>query len=159
MNILSTEERAKLRTALENAPDEILIDAVNQYKDWRKRIADDFKALHGYLGIRVTELPTPKFPAASSTPTSHTPVPLPASDEAAPQQAVNKKPPGTACSRVGGTTKELILVKCCKPSTLEEINKHLSRGAGKLEETQSILKLLWERGDIAYDGSNYKLSK
>jgi len=149
MNILHDDERTALIESLRFAPDEILLDAVRQVKEWRHGVQKNFEELRKYCGLAGKELPTPNFSKAAPPP-----VEAPAVQHEA-ATGVNKKPPGTACSRVGGETKEKITTRCMKPSTLIEINKFLGRGEGKLEETKSLLKLLWDRGEITYDGSTY----
>ena len=42
------------------------------------------------------------------------------------------------------------------PSTLDEINKFLRRSDGKKSDTQSVLKLLWDRGVLIYEGGAYR---
>lgn len=157
--ILSDYEREKLLDALRTAPDEVLIDAVRQKKDWYHNVQASFKEVQGFIGLKAVELPKPHF---------HTEMPKTpkSAEQSAPSEAPSiepevkdTKPPGIACSRVGGETKEKILARCIRPSTLEDINKFLGRGPGKLEDTKSVLKLLWERGELLYSDGVYRVKK
>lgn len=152
--ILTDEQRVKLVEALVNAPDEVLLDAVRDMKQRRLHIQDSFKEIQGFVGMRGVELPSARYAASSTTSTEPTPPQkVTVADEAAPK---NTKPPGVPPSKIGGETKEKILTRCMRPSTAEDVNKFLGRGAGKLEETKGLLHLLWDRGEIVYDGSTYR---
>lgn len=152
IQILSDSEREKLLETLRTAPDEILIDAVRQKKDWYHNVQTSFREVQGFVGIKAIELPKAHF---------HTEMPKTPKDvePSATVEAQSVEPPGTACLRVGAETKEKILARCMRSSTLEEVNKFLSRGPARLEDTKSVLKLLWERGELLYSDGAYHTKK
>jgi hypothetical protein len=151
MKILSDAEREAMLKALVNAPDEVLIDAVRQVKDSHSNIKNTFKEIQGFIGLRVIEAPAGRYAAEKPT---EKPVETPEAGE--PEKKVNKKPPGVASSRIGGETKEKIMARLMRPSTAEDVNTFLGRGAGKLADTQSLLKRLWDLGEITFDGTTYR---
>lgn len=148
MKILNDMEREHILRTLANAPDDILINAVHEMKRQTLDVQNGMKEINGFVGIHPTEPPKGNFTPA---------VPEPAA-EAKPkvEEPTNTVPPGSASARITTASKDAILVKLTKPSTLEEVNKFLSRGPGKLTETQALLRLMWDRGFIQFDGERYR---
>ncbi len=134
--ILTEEERGKLLAALADAPDEILLDAVRQKKEWRCRIQSDFEQLKGFIGARkLMEAPAAQKADAQEVP------------------SVNKKPPGTATKSIKSATEEKIGNLLVHPRDAEEIRRCLG---APLEHVTNLLRLLWERGKITFDGKFYQ---
>ena len=137
MNILTENERAALLRSLANAPDEILIDAVRQYKDWMKGIRssfDDVRALIGMKADRVLSPPPPPPPkAASSSP-----------EVATPKNRPNVNPGRSSITKIGQKTKDQLLHDL----------RHDIPIPAKYEEH---LKLMHNRGEIKFDGTSYYL--
>lgn len=70
-----------------------------------------------------------------------------------PEPAENENPGFTACTRIGGDTKDAIL-KNLPCSDAEHLGKKIKRTA---EQTEALLQLLWDRGDIEYRGGDFVL--
>lgn len=142
--ILTEEERGKLLAALADAPDEILLDAVRQKKEWRCRIQSDFEQLKGFIGARklVDAAPVPAHPSKVEEAPAVESKPL-----------VNKKPPGTATKSIKSATEEKLAKLLVHPRDAEEIRRCLS---APLEHATNLLRLLWERGKITFDGKFYQ---
>jgi hypothetical protein len=62
----------------------------------------------------------------------------------------NVEPPGEACSRIGSETKEKIYAAL--PATLDGVCNALKQ---RQTSTSALLKLLWNRNEVKYDGSTY----
>lgn len=141
MNILDENDRAALIEYLSKyATDDLLVRAVEEIKENREFTRGRMISLSRYIGHKPTPAPVP--------------VPVPTSALSESSEPV-EQPPGTACSRVGTKTKELILTKCMVPSTLEEINSVLGRTKSKLDDTQSILTRLWTLDLLTYNRGRY----
>lgn len=149
MKVLSDDQRARLLKALEGAPDEVLCSAVGEMKRMRVQIQDDYKDVAGFIGREETKLKEPEQAVDEIVGRIGKP-------ESAFPEAKPEKPPGVACSRVGGETRDAIKAKCTVPSTCAEINKFLRRSEGKLKDTESILKLLWDRNELIYVSGTYR---
>lgn len=143
--ILTDSERASLLATLIDAPDDILLGAVHELRRQTLAIQEDMKEINGFVGIRPNvpaKLPlAPK--AVAEVPVMETPV------------LTDCEPPGVAPSKIGGETKAAILRCLSIPDTAPEVNKHLRRGASKLKDTEGLLRLLWQRGLVTYDGVAY----
>ena len=138
MNILDEIDRTALIEYLSKyATDDLLVRAVEEIKENREFTRGRMISLSRYIG--------------------HKPTPAPAAPDPVPGESSEpvEQPPGTACSRVGTKTKELILTKCMVPSTLEEINSVLGRTKSKLDDTQSILTRLWTLDLLTYNRGRY----
>lgn len=151
LNVLTEDERQKLLVALVEAPDEVLIDAVRQFKDWRSQVSKDFKELHAYLGVRVIEAPKANyapakpFEEAQQRPEQKDEMPVHASE-----------PPGTATKSIKGDTAAKLKNYLRQPRTAEDVRKHLK---APLEHAINLLRLLWEREIISFDGERYQNSE
>jgi hypothetical protein len=79
---------------------------------------------------------------------------LPADDPPAePEVRLNKVPPGFATTRIGqDTAADILRILDGAPATLEHIAKGIKR---KPDDAQGLLKLLWERKKLSYDGEHY----
>lgn len=154
MKILTDNERTQLLAKLAEAPDDILLEAVARMKEYYVSVKDDMKSLNGFVGIRFTEAPKMALPIEPLK----APSLKPEEDEpAAP--AKNIEPLGPAAQRITTASKDAIMARLLKPGTAEEVNKFLSRGPGKLAETQALLRRLWDLGLVTYDGHNYGVKK
>jgi len=156
MKILTDTEREALITKLSEAPDDILLNAVAQMKEYYVNVKDDMKSLNGFVGIRFTE--TPKLTLGPEVTASIKAAPLEAGP-VTPVSLVNLEPPGPSAARITTASKDAIMAKLLTPSTLEQINKFLQRGAGKIPETQMLLRRLWDQGLITFDGTVYGVKK
>ena len=142
MNILSESERAALLHSLTDAPDEVLIDAVRQRKDWMKNIKSSFDEVRNFVGMKVTE---------SSKPPISTPPLTQKSEESKAMLDVvktaraNKTPGASSITKIGSKTKDEIIgvLKAGRQPNHDKYGEHL--------------KLLWSRGEIKFDGSAYYL--
>ena len=138
MNILDESDRTALIEYLSKyATDDLLVRAVEETKENREFTRGRMIGLSRYIG--------------------HKPAAAPAAAPAASERTIQPEeaPPGTACSRVGNETKELILTKCMVPSTLEEINSVLGRTKSKLGDTENVLARLWTLGLLTYKQGRY----
>ena len=63
----------------------------------------------------------------------------------------NMDPGFTACSRIGSDTKEALL-KNLPTSDPDHLAKKIKRTG---EQTRQLLQLLWDRGEIRYDGRDF----
>lgn len=62
----------------------------------------------------------------------------------------NEPPPGTACQRIGSETKEKIM--SALPAPLSSISAVIGQ---RQESTSALLRLLWNRNEIKFDGEEY----
>jgi hypothetical protein len=70
-----------------------------------------------------------------------------------PEVRLNKVPPGFATTRIGqDTAADILRILDGAPATLEHIAKGIKR---KPDDAQGLLKLLWERKKLSYDGEHY----
>jgi hypothetical protein len=138
LNILSESERAALLQSLTEAPDEVLIDAVRQRKDWMSGVRSSFKEVQGFIGMKVIEAPVLK---SAPEPKVNDTKPVP--DSPRP----NKSPGHSSISKIGTKTKDEIIavLKAGRQPNHDKYGEHL--------------KLLWEREIVLYDGKEYYLSK
>lgn len=135
--LLSTSEREALLRALVDAPDDVLIDAVQQRKNWIKSIKSSFDEVRGFVGMKVTEAGKPPPASAGSVPVV----------KSAPQEVASRKDvsPGTpAIGKIGSTTKDTLL-------------DLLKQGIQPNSKWSEHLKLLWLRHEIKFDGKEYYL--
>jgi hypothetical protein len=150
-NVLTPAQREKLVQWLSSeATDEILLRAAQETKDHKLFIAREFSSLDKYLGLVATSnivapptLPTkPVSSDAKSSPTQ-------------PESASSSiPPPGTATSRIGTETKTAIKRHLDKgPDTDEAIAVVIKRTPA---QTRDLLKLLWERKEVLFDGKKYR---
>lgn len=65
----------------------------------------------------------------------------------------NISPNWNACTRIGADTKEALL-KALPSSDPEYIAKKIKRN---LDQTQALLQLLWDRGEVKCDGTEFYL--
>lgn len=153
MKILTENERTSLLTKLNEAPDDILLEAVARMKEYYVSVKDDMKSLNGFVGIRFTE--APKIALSTEA--------LKALDLKQTEDkltvAKNIEPPGPAAQRITTASKDAIMAKLLRPSTDVEINKFMGRSPGKVLETQMLLRRLWDLGLITFDGTNFEVAK
>ena len=138
MNLLSLEKREALLRSLKEAPDEILMDAVRQYKDWRKHVDDAFKEVQAFVGMKAVEGSAFKPQAAIPT---QVPPPPPEKQSAAPRKDIN--PGKSTITKIGSETKTKLIsmMKEGMQPSHDKFGEHL--------------KLLHNRGEIKYDGATY----
>lgn len=154
MNILTENERTSLLAKLNEAPDDILLEAVARMKEYYVSVKDDMKSLNGFVGIRFTEAPK------MSLPTEPLKAPnLKSEEDESAAPAKNIEPPGPAAQRITTASKDAILAKLRVPANTEQVNKFLGRSAGKLPETAMLLRRLWDLGLITFDGNNFEVKK
>ena len=175
MKILTDLQREALVKVIADAPDNLLLEAATNVKQYRLSIQRDFDALRSYVGMKETQIGSPVAKGNTtinpndivkplvtvdggidaSKPNVDTTMTLPTIEAPKP----NVEPVGEAAYKVGGETKMLILGYCSTPKSLEVINTHLKRGKGKVLETQALLKRLWVLGLIMFDGEMYITKK
>lgn len=84
------------------------------------------------------------------------PEPKDRQEPAAPRP--NVSPGFTACQKIGGDTKTQLLTEVdhrdLHPSTIEIIAKRMKRTP---DQTKALIQLLWNRGEIKYDGKEIYL--
>jgi len=147
MNILSEDERAALLRSLSEAPDEVLIDAVRQRKDWMKGIKSSFDEVRSFVGMKVTESSKPPLNSGRESskgiadkkvdndtdlpPVSH------------PTTRPDKSPGRSSITKIGTTTKNQLL---------SMLKQGMQPAHNKFGEH---LKLLHNRGEVRYDGEQY----
>lgn len=154
--LLSTSEREALIRALADAPDEILIDAVRQRKDWMKNIKSSFDEVRSFVGMKVTESSKPPpvsaggIPVVKSAPQE---VASTSTDLTPEQKKIWSKAPRIDISpgpptigKIGTKTKDWIIGEL---KTKPRVPEHFGT---KYEEH---LKLLWLRHEIKFDGKEY----
>lgn len=67
----------------------------------------------------------------------------------------NVDPGLTACTRIGSDTKELLLKELPgRGHDMEHLGKKIKRNA---EQTGQLVQLLWDRGEIRFDGTEFYL--
>lgn len=143
MQLLTTIEREALLRALQDAPDEILIDAVRQRKDWMKQIRSSFDEVRNFVGMRTTEGVPPKLsPARSTHVGDSTPV---VAEPVAQASRANKSPGAPSIGKIG--TK-----------TVDQLTSMLKEGMQpNHDKFGEHLKLMWSRKLVKYDGTSYYL--
>lgn len=140
MIVLSQDKRDALIKTIANAPDEILIDAARQYKDWQSNIQESFREVQGFCGCKAVDNTKPPFaPAATSSPEGAAP---PAPAAGAPTQRANKNPGRPGISKIG--TK-----------TVDELLGMIRKGVQPGEKWKEHLKLLWSRDMVKWDGQRW----
>lgn len=145
-NILSDNERAALLAALAEAPDEILIDAVRQRKDWMNSIKSSFKEVQGFCGMRVIEAPAAKFSGREiGAGDSGKKVDTVVQEPTHPITRTNKSPGASSITKIGSKTKDEIIgvLKAGRQPNHDKWGEHL--------------KLLWSREIVKFDGREYYL--
>lgn len=146
MNILSQFEREALIKSLSDAPDEILIDAVRQRKDWMTGIRSSFKEVQGFIGMKTIEAPAAKY-SGSETGTGGSSKKVDNDPEKVshPTTRANKSPGASAIGKIGTRTKEELfaVLKAGRQPNHDKWGEHL--------------KLLWSRDEVKYDGKEYYL--
>ena len=148
MNILSEDERAALLRSLSDAPDEVLIDAVRQRKDWMKGIKSSFDEVRSFVGMKITEAsPPPKSGRETERQTQQKVDNESSGSTSHPTTRPNKSPGHSSISKIGTKTKDEIIavLKAGRQPNHDKYGEHL--------------KLLWEREIVLYDGKEYYLSK
>lgn len=144
---LHNDDRARILKALEMACDDVLLRAIEDHMGRVHAEQSLWEQVRGFVG---NPHPRPTVPAAPAA------APVSAgADEPAPgdeDEDTDVEPPGEACTRIGADTKSSILAFCRKPKALEDIRKHIKKGEA---DTVRLLKLLWVRDDLRYDGESY----
>lgn len=138
MNILSEPEREALLKSLTDAPDEVLIDAVRQRKDWMKSIKSSFDEVRSFVGMKVTEGGKPPPPVIVH-------VKVAEDGSVRVPDRTNKSPGASAIGKIGTKTKEelIAVLKAGRQPNHDKFGDHL--------------KLLWQRGEVKFDGKEFFL--
>lgn len=143
MKILSDSERTKLITYLtEHGSDQVLIDAVSENLEQLSRSKSEYKRLSTQLSQReITAGDRGKKVDTDTSEVSH--------------PTTRPEPPGIAAGRIGARTLSEIKSTLGRGRmSLEDINKVIK---GKLDNTTSLMKLLWTRNVVEWDEPFYKL--
>lgn len=125
---LSDRDRSFILKQLATAPDSVLADAMLEYN----LIRDKIVAVRKLAGAEVS----PETGYTPSPETGDTPV----EGDARP----NVNPGPSAISKIGGTTKDMLLGK-------------LKEGTQPPEKYIEHMKLLWERDEVKFDGKEWWL--
>lgn len=141
MKLKSDEQRVEMLAYLStHASLDELIELVSNVVERKKRYLEDYRRLS-----QMIERPT----SAVSAPTTQSKEPVQTPVE---EKAVTE-PPGTAAGRIGAATKIAInKVLSQGPLSPRDINARIN---GKTDNTNSLLKLLWKRGEVKWDGEKY----
>ncbi len=138
--ILKDTERQVIIDFISNrCPDELLLYFAERLKDHRADLTNSRSSMVKYLGTGAPVQP------------------VPAPVVAAPVEPVIAKvasvvPPGQAASRITSKTEELIYRTLESPKTFDQLCSALG---GSKKNTESALKLLWQRGKLEFDGSKF----
>lgn len=146
LNLLSNDERQLLLNELElHASDDILLSAVAEAKAARQRMSSDLAEFK-----KQRNKGTPTLLTQSKDTEAKIVVEL----ESAPTKKVYVEPPNESAARVLSTTTEIIIgvLNASDGVVLAEINKQLK---STLDNTERVLKLLWKRKLVLYDGERY----
>jgi hypothetical protein len=143
--ILQDDDRKKLLKALELAPDDVLLRAVEDYMRQREDAERIWEAVRGFSGAKPAKLDIPMAPAPAMRAAAAAPA-----DEG---EDDNVEPPGDAPTRIGRDTRDAILTCCRKPKDLGDIAKFIKR---KPDLAAGLCRLLWDRGELVYDGECYR---
>lgn len=153
-DILNENDRKVLCDYLaENAPDELLLRAVEDTREHRKFVQDEFEGVRKYIGAGKF------FPSTGQVKTTVQPYLTQSSEddtkkqlslvESVNQKSSNTEPPGTPVKRIGSGTLAQITRKLQEgPATLAAINQFIN---GNQSNTQSILRLMWDRKQVRYN--------
>lgn len=142
-NLLTDDERRLLIDELSSfAPDYVLLNAVAETVEIRANINKDMTEFKTRRNKRLAvQQSAPDAPVITTPPVKETPI------------ASNVVPPGEAAARVTTPTVEAVKRRLSDSSaTLEDINRFIG---GKLDNTVRVLKLLWSRGAIGFNGTTY----
>lgn len=139
MQVLKPEDREALLEFLkENASDAVLVTAVADAKSEREHIRNQFLSLTKYMGVRggsISEALAPK--------------PVVSVETSAPSAVVSggvPSPPGEPCAKIGSNTRADLLARCRNPMLPEVIGR----------KYYPHLKLLWNRGEMTWNGTHYQ---
>lgn len=140
-NLLSSDERQLLLIELERfATDDILLAAIGESQSERARHSAEMTAI--------------KKKRNSGSPTL-----LTQSKDTEPKIVIESsvvyvEPPGESAARVTASTVEAVskILNASNGVVLADINTKLK---STLSNTERVLKLLWKRGVVVYDGERY----
>jgi hypothetical protein len=158
-NLLTDDERRLLLEELSiNASDDILLNAVEQANDMRANISKDMSEFKVRRNKRLAAQGQISTVAAAAQAETAAPIDQIVGVVVAAEQPKlgNKEPPGETAARVTTPTLEAVKRKLQGgPAAADDINRFIG---GKLDNTQRVLKLLWARGVVGFDGTKfYKL--
>lgn len=77
-------------------------------------------------------------------------------DKVEPSSKVNVEPPGKATASVKRVTEQKLRALLVRPHSIEQIKPVMK---APKEHCENILRLLWDRGIITFDGKNYQNSE
>lgn len=150
MDILSEKDRRALCDFIfEKATDEDILGVVKQTKERFLYVQEELTDVKKFVGSgrfgEAIKAATPvKTPVKQE---SITPVEVP--------QVPNVEPPGTPAKRVGGNTKQTIVrLLELQPLTAAKINAGIN---GVQANTDAVLKLLWTRKELKFNGQEFYL--
>lgn len=127
MRLITDNDRSYILAQLTNASDEVLVRA---YQDWdAQRLAA--LEVRASIGSSAAQ---PKQQAHVEQQAQHA--------EPEPRQRTNASPGPSSITRIGGTTKD-------------ELLRMLEHGAQPPAKYNEHLKLLWERGEVRFDGEEW----
>lgn len=151
MKILSDTDRVKLITYLSTfATDQILLDAVSDTVEQISRSKAEFKRLSTQLGVK--EHSGHEIRADKKVDTDA----LEVSQPTTTTTRLEPEPPGTAAGRIGAKSlAEIKTVLSKGPLSPRDINAGIN---GKTDNTNALLKLLWTRKILKWDGTRYDLA-
>lgn len=149
---LSDDDRSRILEFLKTAPDIILLEAAHNLKAEYVRSQETFEQVRKFMSLRSAVLVNAPEGASIETEPEPTPAPSP---KAKSHVAKGTEPPGTAAGRIGSKNRDAIL-GCLRrgPNDLEGISRHIKVGKNYLPP---LLKLLWSRGEIKFDGTVFSI--
>lgn len=146
MNFLTEDQRTKAIESLKRAPDEVLLSAMVDFRRFR-HIEEGTRANFNQVVDELTERRTHNEPVAEDHRGSGINVqPV----EEIKLERINVSPGTPSITKIGSNTKEYIINELKisgAPRTLEHFGM----------KYKEHLKLLWARGEIKFDGTEYYL--
>ena len=142
---LTNSEREKLtQYLLAQAGDEVLLQAVKETVDSKEYTKSEYKRLSSQLGVKDSAHKSEAKTEVKSEPKPE-------------EKPEGKEPPGTAASKIRQAT-QMAIEKVLKHERLSLRDVNASIG-GKIDNTKALLKLLWKRGSVDFDGESYGLKE
>ena len=149
--VLREEERQTLVDYLmSSAPDDILLDAVDNTKRYRQNVSSSMESLRRFLGVRNSTVKE-ETPATVSELLENAPVDA----EKIPEGVTAVTPPWEPAKRIGSSNLELIRRSLAESKkTVDDICSIIK---GTKPNTQALMSLLFQRKVVTYDGTYFYL--
>ena len=149
INELSESERALFVTYLSKyLPDDRLVMLVEDLQEARSQIRKDIRTCAKNMGENTVSALIEHEERKEKTPL----VPAVVSVEPVTNERLYISPPGDMAARITDASKITILSLVANGNTFKNIHSALN---GKPDNTHRLLKLLWSRKFIKFDGEKY----